>query len=124
MPKKQGGEAFEPPLIAAVTFTEYCPEGVASDDVAGSEFARAAVAEMKRSFNLMQQHHQNHMNTIDEKMKAQMADMMKQMEAQDLAIKEALAGLNKEVQNSTPDSKNISTYVDDMLKNCDMPMHG
>jgi superoxide dismutase len=73
----------------------------------------------------MQQHHQDHMKTIDERMKAQMADMMKQMEAQDLAIKEALAGLDRVVQNSAPDSKNISTYVDDIPKNCDIPkMHG
>lgn len=69
----------------------------------------------------MQQHHQDHMKTIDERMKAQMADMMKQMEAQDLAIKEALAGLDRVVQNSSPDSKNISTYVDDIPKNCDIP---
>ena len=53
-----------------------------------------------------------------------MSDMMKQMEAQDLAIKQALAGLDKEVQNTAPDSKSISQYVDDILKNCDMPkMH-
>lgn len=89
------------------------------------EFARAAVAEMKRSFDLMQQHHQDHLKTIDDKMKAHMSDMMKQMEAQDAAIKEALAGLDKEVQNSAPDSKAISQYVDDLLKNCDMSkMHG
>ena len=36
------------------------------------EFARAAVAEMKRSFDLMQQHHQDHIKTIDEKMKARL----------------------------------------------------
>jgi polyhydroxyalkanoate synthesis regulator phasin len=89
------------------------------------EFARAAVAEMKRSFDLVQQHHQDHMKTIDDKMKAHMSDMMKQMEAQDAAIKEALAGLDKEVQNSVPNSKAISQYVDVILKNCEMPkMHG
>ena len=89
------------------------------------EFARAAVAEMKRSFDLMQGHHQDHMKTIDDKMKAHMSDMMKQMETQDVAIKDALAGLDKEVQNSPPDSQAISQYVDIILKNCEMPkMHG
>ena len=89
------------------------------------EFARAAVVEMRRSFDLMQQHHLDHMKTVDDKMKAHMSDMMKQMEAQDAAIKEALAGLDKEVQNSAPDSKAISQYVEVILKNCDMSkMHG
>jgi polyhydroxyalkanoate synthesis regulator phasin len=89
------------------------------------EFARAAVAEMKRSFDLMQQHHQDHLKTVDDKMKAHMSDMMKQMETQDAAIKESLAGLDKEVQNSTPESKAISQYVEIILKNCDMSkMHG
>jgi superoxide dismutase len=80
---------------------------------------------MKRSFDLMQQHHQDHLKTVDDKMKAHMSDMMKQMETQDAAIKESLAGLDKEVQNSTPESKAISQYVEIILKNCDMSkMHG
>ena len=51
------------------------------------------VVEMKRSFDLMQQHHQDHMKTVDERMKAHMSEMMKEMETQDVAIKEALEGL-------------------------------
>ncbi len=106
-------------------FAKALQQEAAKTATVNPEFARAAVAEMKRSFDLMQQHHQDHMKTIDEKMKAQMSDMMKQMETQDMAIKESLARLDKEVHNSAPDSKNISTYVDDILKNCDMSkMHG
>jgi hypothetical protein len=106
-------------------FAKALRDEAAKTATVNSEFARAAVAEMKRSFDLMQQHHQDHMKTIDDKMKAHMSDMMKQMEAQDAAIKEALVGLDKEVQKSAPDSKAISQYVDDILKNCDMTkMHG
>jgi len=106
-------------------FAKALRDEAAKTTMVNPEFSRDAVSEMKRSFGLMQQHHQDHMKTIDDKMKAHMSDMMKQMEAQDSAIKEALAGLDKEVQNSAPDSKNISNYVDAILKNCDMSkMHG
>jgi polyhydroxyalkanoate synthesis regulator phasin len=90
------------------------------------EFARAAVAEMKRSFDQMQQHHQDHMKTMDEKMKAQMADMMKQMDAHHSAIQEHLDALDKEVHTSAPDSKSIATHVAELLKHCDSmsKMHG
>jgi C4-dicarboxylate-specific signal transduction histidine kinase len=82
------------------------------------EFARAAVAEMKRSFDQMEQHHQEHMKTMDEKMKAHMADMMKQMDAHQSEIREHLAALDKEVQTSAPDAKNISEHVAEILKEC------
>ena len=90
------------------------------------EFARAAVAEMKRNFEQMQLHHQDHMKAMDEKMKAQMADMMKEMDTRDLAIKEDLNALDKEAQASAPDAKSISKYVDEILKNCESmsKMHG
>ena len=83
------------------------------------EFARAAVAEMKRSFDQMQQHHQDHMKTMDEKMKAQMADRMKQMDAHHSAIQEHLDALDKEAHTSAPDSKSIATHVAELLKQCD-----
>jgi len=91
-----------------------------------TEFARAAVAEMKRSFDKMQQHHSDHMKTMDDKMKAQMADRMKQMDAHHASIQEDLAALDKEVNNSAPDAKSISKYSSDLLKQCDAmsAMHG
>ena len=90
------------------------------------EFARAAVAEMKRSFEQMQLHHQDHMKSMDEKMKTQMADMIKEMDTRDLAIKEDLNALDKEVEASVPDAKSISKYVDEILKTCESmsKMHG
>lgn len=90
------------------------------------EFARAAVAEMKRSFDQMQQHHQEHMKTMDEKMKAQMAERMKKMDAHHAAIQEHLAALDTEVHTSAPDSKSISSHVTEILKQCEGmgKMHG
>ena len=83
------------------------------------EFARAAVAEMKRDFERMEQHHQDHMKTMDDSMKAQMAGMMKPMDAHHTAIQEHLAALDKEVQGSAPDSGSVSKHVAEILKHCD-----
>ena len=95
------------------------------------EFAREAVAEMKRSFGQMQQHHRDHMktmdmNTMDDKMKAKMADRMKQMDAHHSAIQEHLDALDKEAHTSAPDSKSIAAHVAELLKQCDgmSKMHG
>ncbi|MDP9263451.1 MAG: hypothetical protein M3O85_03915 [Acidobacteriota bacterium] len=90
------------------------------------EFARAAVAEMKRSFDQMQQHHQAHMKTMDDTMKAKMADMMKQMDAHHSAIQEHLDALDKEVHASAPDATSISKHVAELLAHFDSmaKMHG
>ena len=90
------------------------------------DFARPAVAEMKRSFDQMQQHRQDHMKTMDEKMKAQMSDKTKQMDAHHLAIQEHLVALDKEVHTSAPDAKSISSNISELLKQCDgmAKMHG
>lgn len=83
------------------------------------EFARAAVAEMKRSFDQMQEHHQDHMKSMNDQMKAHMADMVKQMDSHDAAIGEFLASLDKEVQTPTPDAKSALKDVDGILKHSD-----
>jgi len=90
------------------------------------EFARAAVGEMKRSFDQMQQHHRDHMKTMDQTMKAHMADMMKQMDAHHAAMREHLAALEKEVHTSAPDATSLSRHLDEILKlgNGMANMHG
>lgn len=109
-----------------MNFAKALREQAAKAKTVDLEFARAAVAEMKRSFDQMQEHHQDHMKTMDETMKTQMADMMKQMDAHHSAIQEHLAALDKEVQTSAPDAKGISTHVAEILKQCDgmAKMHG
>ena len=93
-----------------VSFAKALRQEAAKAKTVNLEFARTAVAEMKRSFDQMQEHHQDHMKTMDDKMKAQMADMMKQMDAHHSAIQEHLAALDKEVQTSAPDAKSISNH--------------
>jgi len=84
------------------------------------EFARAAVAEMRRSFDQMLKHHQDHMKAMDEQMKSRMADMMKQMDAHHAAVGEHLTALEKEVQAAAPDAKGVSAHVAEILiRQCD-----
>ena len=102
-----------------VSFAKALRQEAAKAKMVNLEFARAAVAEMKRSFDQMQEHHQDHMKTMDDKMKAQMADMMKQMDAHHSAIQEHLAALDKEMQTSAPDAKSVLNHVAEILKQCD-----
>jgi hypothetical protein len=116
-----------------VNFAKALRLATTDTNTVNAPFARAAVAEMKRSFDQMQEHRQEHMKAMDgkmkamdEKMKSDMAGMMKDMDTKTSAIKEDLAALDKEVEASAPDSKRISSFVDDLLKNCDgmTKMHG
>ena len=50
-----------------VSFAKALRQEAAKATAVNPEFARAAVAEMKRSFEQMQEHHQDHMKTMDEK---------------------------------------------------------
>lgn len=90
------------------------------------EFARAAVAEMRRSFDQMLEHHRDHVKAMDAQMKSRMANMMKQMDAHHTAVGEHLAALEKVVQAAAPDSKGVSEHVAEIHKQCDgmAKMHG
>lgn len=109
-----------------VNFAKALRQEAAGAKTVNPEFARAAVAEMRRSFDQMLEHHQDHMKTMDEKMKAQMADIMMQMHAHHAAIGEHLAALEKEVQAAAPDAKRVSEHVTEILKQCEgmSKMHG
>ncbi len=102
-----------------VSFAKALHQGANQTKPVGPEFARAAVAEMRRSFDQMQQHHQAHMKTMDEKMTSQMADMMKQMDTHQAAIQEHLTALEKSVQDVAPDAKAVSEHVAAVLKQCE-----
>ena len=102
-----------------VNFAKALRHQAAEAKTVNPEFARAAVAEMRRSFDQMLEHHQDHMKAMDEQMKSRMADMMKQMDAHHSAIQEHVAALDKEVQTSAPAPKSIAMHVAEILKHCD-----
>jgi len=109
-----------------VNFAKALHHHAAMAKTVNAEFVRAAVAEMRRSFDQAQQHHQAHMKTMDEKMKAQMADKMKQMDAHHAAVQKHLTALETEVQAAAPDAKGVAEHVAEILKECEgmSKMHG
>jgi polyhydroxyalkanoate synthesis regulator phasin len=84
-----------------------------------AKFARAAVAEIKRSLDQMEEHHGEHMKTMSEEMRSHMAAMMKDMEMHRSMLKDAVSALEKDVRADHPDSKQITADSDNVLKHLD-----
>jgi len=102
-----------------VTFARALHHHATEATTVNVEFARATVAEMKRSFDRMQQHSQEHMQTMDATMKAHMADMMEQKDERHAAIQEHLTALDQEVNTGAPDAGSISNHLAEILMQCD-----
>ena len=88
-----------------------------------AKFARAAVAEIKRSLDQMDEHHGEHMKTMSEEMRSHMAAMMKDMEMHRSMLKDAVSALEKDVKPDQPDSKQVAAdsakvlmHLDEMSK--------
>ncbi len=92
-------------------FAKALHEQTAAASSVNVEFARAAVAEMRRSFDQMKQHHQEHMQTMSGDMQTKMSGMMKQMEMHQSELNTQLSALEQEVQAGTPDAKKVSTLA-------------
>lgn len=85
------------------------------------DLARPAVAEMRRSFDQMQQHHQaqiSKMSMMGDSTKPAMSGAMQDMETHLAALGEHLTALESEVNASTPDSKRVTEHTTEILKQC------
>lgn len=92
-------------------FAKALHEQTARTSSVNVEFARAAVAEMRRSFDQMKQHHHGHMQTMSAEMHTKMSGMMEQMETHQTELNTQLTSLEREVQSATPDAKKVSTLA-------------
>jgi len=84
-----------------------------------AKFARAAVAEIKRSLDQMEEHHGEHMKMMSEEMRSHMAAMMKDMETHRSMLKDAVSALEKDVKADQPDSKQVAADSANVLKHLD-----
>lgn len=84
-----------------------------------AKFARAAVGEMKRSLDQMEEHHGEHMKMMSEEMRSKMAPMMKDMEMHHSMLKDAVSALEKDVKPDQPDSKQVAADSANVLKHLD-----
>lgn len=84
-------------------------------------FARAAVDEIKRSFDEMEKHHAEHVKTMSEEKLAKMSAMMKKMDTHRAMLSDAVGALEKDVRADQLDSgkvaadcANVLRYLDEM----------
>lgn len=100
-------------------FAKALQEQTARASSVNVDFARAAVAEMRRSFDQMKQHHQEHMQTMSAEMRTTMSGMMQQMGTHQTELNTQLTTLEQEVQSATPDAKKVSTLADGVRTHLD-----
>ena len=93
------------------TFAKALHEQTTGASSVNVEFARAAVAGMRGSFDQMKQHHQEHMQTMSAEMHTKMSGMMQQMETHQNELNTQLTALEQEVQSATPDAKKVTTLA-------------
>jgi hypothetical protein len=107
------------------TFARTLRDEVTQSKVVDVDLARPAVAEMRRSFDLIQQRHQAHMammGTADSTMRR----MMQHMDSAMAAVGKHLTALETEVNGSSPDPGKVIDHATEILKHCDgmSDMHG
>lgn len=84
-----------------------------------AEFARDAVAEIRRNLDQMEEHHGEHMKMMSEEMRSHMATMMKAMEMHRSMLKDAVIALEKDVRADQPDSRQVAADSANLLKHLD-----
>jgi hypothetical protein len=100
------------------TFARALEAQVTQAKTVNLDLARPAVAEMRRSFEQMKQHHQAQMTMMGDGAKPPMSGTMQQMETHLAALSEHLTALESEVNASTPDPKKVSEHTSEILKQC------
>jgi polyhydroxyalkanoate synthesis regulator phasin len=101
------------------TFAKALHDQTAGASSVNVEFARTAVAEMRRSFDQMKQQHQACMQAMSPEMQTKMKDKMQQMEPHQNQLNEKLTALEQEVQAAVPDPKKVSTLASNVLTQLD-----
>lgn len=100
------------------TFARALGGQVTQSKTVNLDLARPAVAEMRRSFDQMQQHHQAQKAMMADHMTPPMSETMQRMETQLTALGEHLTALESEVGAAAPDPKKVSGHTSAILKQC------
>jgi hypothetical protein len=83
------------------------------------KFARDAVTEMRRSFDMMKKYNDEYMETISAETRASTATMMQQVETHRADLNVQLTALEKEVALDVPDAKKVATLTTAVQTNLD-----
>ncbi len=98
------------------TFAEVLSGHVAKATTVNLDLARPAVAEVRRSFDQMRQHHQAQVMMMSDHADSAMSAMKRHMETHLTALGEHLTALESEVAASTPDPKKVAEHTTEILK--------
>lgn len=80
-----------------------------------TDLARAATAEIRRSFDAAQQHIQQHLNVLGEDMQSHKS----MVDAQLMALRDHISALEREAQAATPNAKNLAAHAAEIHKMAD-----
>lgn len=105
------------------TFSRALRDQVDSTKTVDSEFGRASVSEMRRSFDAMQQHMAVHMKSMPADMQSHMGKMMQGMDTHISAIKQSLTALEREIQADAPSASKISGAAGEIVKHIEEMGH-
>jgi hypothetical protein len=97
-------------------FTKTLRQNAEQTTAVDGDFARDAVAEIRRGFDQMQRHHQEQMNMLTGSARTQMEATMKQMEPHHAKIKEELEALERETGVEKPDRTRVLQHTTELLK--------
>ena len=101
-----------------VTFAKALRSDVTTSKAVNLDVARPAVAEMRRSFDQMTQHHQAQVAMMGAHPDSSMTAMTQHMEAHMSGLSEHLVALDAEVNGPSPDGKKVSAHVTEILSEC------
>ena len=104
------------------TFSKALHDQAAVATSLDADFTTSAVAELRRSYDQMKQHHQAHMKMMSAEMQAQMSPMVQEMETHQTLLNDLLVSLELDAQSATPDPKKISDLTDRISSHLDAIM--
>jgi hypothetical protein len=110
--------AMEPHYVLAMAYNESLlafADALNGQTVGGGpvnvDFARAAVVEMRRSFDQMKKYNEKYMETISAEVRAKSTTTMQELETHRADLNVQLTALEQEVKLDTPDAKKIATMA-------------
>ena len=85
-----------------------------------AEFARGTVSELRHDLDAMDALHQKHMQMMSADMQSKMQMMMEKMDKDRSMLKDQVSALETDVQADKPDSKQVVTHANALLKHLGM----
>ena len=109
-------------ILNIVNFAKTLRDMTMDSKTFDAEFARTAVAEIKRGAEMMDAIHQKHTDSMKPEMREKMSMMMAKMTKDQAALKEHIAALETLLQTASPDLKEIQMHAAAIVSQLEMKM--